>query len=179
MPLPHLHLYHLPPTGTDYLLEWMAQVEANLNADANWDGCTRRRVAYDSQAGFNLGTEVNNVRHSPGPAIFIQKVQARLLDRFREIVRREISVYVIAPTCSTDILNTCEEARLAYEGGEPRIPSRELIAYLILAKLSRHDMWGGTSLNKNFLWASDLPKGGFPKGIVNARDITSVADCAI
>ncbi len=37
-------------------------------------------------------------------------------------------------------------------------------------------MWGGTSLNKNFLKASDLPKGGFPKEVVSDRDVQNVAD---
>jgi hypothetical protein len=176
MPLPHLHLYHPPPCRAGYLLGWIAEVEEALHGDANWDGCAFRRVAYDAQAGFNLATEVDLVRRNLGPAIFIQKVQSHLLTRFREILRRDISVYVISATCPEDILGACEEARRAYEDGEPRIPSRELIAYLILAKLARHGMWGGTSLNKNFLQASDLPKGGFPKDVVNDRDIQGVAD---
>ncbi len=108
--------------------------------------------------------------------IFIQKVRLGLYTRFRDILRREVSVYTIEPTCPGDIRAVCEEARVAYEDGQPRIPSRELIAYLILAKLARQDKWGGTALNKNFLWAFLLPKGGFPKGIASDRDVHEVAD---
>jgi len=75
-----------------------------------------------------------------------------------------------------DIRLACEEARRGYEDGEPRIPLFELIAYLIISKLAKQDKWGGTALNKNFLWAEDLPNGGFPKGICAKRDILQVAD---
>jgi len=176
MPLPHLHLYHPPQCVAGYLLEWIAEVEKALRGDANWDGCAFRRVAYDAQAGFNVATEVDWVRRNLGPAIFIQKVQSRLFSRFREILRRDISVYAISPTCDEDILGACEEARRGYEDGEPRIPSRELVAYLILAKLARQDKWGGMSLNKNFLWEYNLPKGGFPKDVVDDRDVHQVAN---
>ncbi len=176
MTLPHLHLYHPPETVAGYLLDWMADVEQALRSDANWDNCQRSRTVYDVQAGFDVPTEVDRVRRNPGPVIFIQKVQRRRLERFRDILQREVSVYVIAPTCPTDILDACEEARRGYEDGEPRISLRELIAYLILAKLARQDKWGGTSRNKNFLWGSDLPKGGFPKNVVDDRDVLQVAD---
>ena len=117
------------------------------------------------------------IKYAETPARdFIQKVQAGLLARFRGAVQREVAVYPIEPKCSMDIRLACEEARRGYEDGEPRIPLFELIAYLIIAKLARYDMWGGTALNKNLMWAEDLPNGGFPKGICTKRDILQVAD---
>ena len=173
MPLPHLYLYHPPESlpANAYLVEWLGEVQGLLLSDVNWDGCQWRRVPYDSQAGFNIATEVQRVRDNPGPVIFIQKVQARLFNRFREIMSRTVSVYSINPASSEEIYAACEQARLAFEDGEPRISLRELISYLIIAKLARQDKWGGTALNKNFLWKSDLPKGGFPKDLCSDREI--------
>ena len=151
MPLPNLYVFHPPPSRASHLMPWLAEVEELLQSDPNWDNCDLHRVVYNDQGGFNVPTETDRVRRNPGPVIFLYKVQARLLARFREIVGRELSVYTILPTCSTDIWEACEEARTAYEDGEPRIPLRELIAYLIVSKLARHDMWGGTSLNKKLL----------------------------
>ncbi|MEX2287963.1 MAG: hypothetical protein WD648_12790 [Planctomycetaceae bacterium] len=176
MPLPHLHLYLPARSIAAYLLEWLADVENALHGDANWDGCQFFREHYNLQAGFDVPTAVGNVRRNPGPVIFVQKVQTRPFNRFRDIVRRDVSVYRIFPSSAEDILAACEQARLAYEDGEPRIPLRELIAYLIIAKLARMDMWGGSALNKNFLWAHDLPHGGFPKDVVDNRSVMEVAD---
>jgi len=176
MPLPHLHLLHPMETYAPHLPGWLGEVQSLMLADPNWDGCRPRRVAYDRQAGFNLPTEVDRVRREPGPVIFIQKVQARLLDRFRQLVQRQVAVYAISPTCSRDIWAACETAREEYEDGHPRIPLRELIAYLILRKLERQDKWGGLALNKCFLKSEVLPNGGFPKGICSPRDIQQVAD---
>jgi hypothetical protein len=176
MTIPHLHLFHPPESVAPHLITWMVEVESRMRSDPSWDGCRYRRVPYDNQAGFNVTTEVDRVRRNLGPAIFIQKVQAARLERFRQILEREVSVYSISVPNLEALWNACEEARRAFEDGEPRIPLRELIAYLIVAKLAKHGFWGGTSLNKNFLWCSDLPKGGFPKTVCSDRDIQQVAD---
>ncbi|HEV2970233.1 MAG TPA: hypothetical protein VGY55_09600 [Pirellulales bacterium] len=179
MSLPHLHIFHPSESVAGYLVPWLAEVEALMLSDTNWDACVRTRTQYNQQAGFDIGAEVGRVRRSPGPVVFIQKVRSDLLNTFRLRVQREISVYSINATCALDIWRTCEQARAAYEDGEPRIALRELIAYLIVVKLAKMDKWGGTSLNKSFLWASDLPNGGFPKGLCSNRDILQVADALL
>lgn len=76
-----------------------------------------------------------------------------------------------------DSLWACmEEVRVAYEQGHPLIPVRELLAYRIVRKLAVQDKWGGEAMNKAFLWQEDLPKGGFPSGLDDRRDILAVAD---
>jgi hypothetical protein len=146
MPLPHLHIFH---PQQQHLAPWFAEVESLMRADANWDECVRSRTEYNQQAAFDVPTAVGRIRRQPGPVIFLQKVQRALFETFRRRVSREMSVYLIDPTCAADIWQACEEARIAFDAGEPRISRRELIAYLIVAKLARMDMWGGTSLNKN------------------------------
>jgi hypothetical protein len=173
---PHIHIFHPHHSANDYIIGWIAEVESLLRSDPNWDGCCFWRTPYDKEAGFHVGTAVDQVRRRPGPTIFIQKVQTRLLNHFRQIIGREIMVYSVSPTCSTDIWETCEEARNGYEFGEPLIPLRELIGFLIVSKLEKQDKWGGTAKNKNFLWATDLSKGGFPKDLCTDRQVLEVAD---
>ena len=175
MSLPHLHLYHPAHTVHGSILAWIADVEEVLRSEAAWRMCQLSRVAYTDQGSFHVGTEVDRVRRMPGPVIFLQNVQRAPFERFRGILGREFAVYTILPSSSADILEACEEARRGYEDGEPRIPIRELIAYLIVAKLARMDKWGGTATNKAFLWASDLPKGGFPKDIVDSERLPSAS----
>lgn len=175
MPLPHLHIFHPAESCAPHLVGWLAEVQGLLAGDASWDGCKHHRWPYDLQASFHVPTAIGNVRSNPGPVIFIQKVQARLVSQFREKIGRSTSVYTVDPPSSTEIYEACEQARQAYDDGEPRIPARELTAFLIIAKLARQDKWGGTALNKSFLKASDLPKGGFPKDICTDREIQDVA----
>ncbi len=143
-------------------------------ADVNWDKCKTRLAQYDENAAFDVPTQFDLVRRAPGPVIFIQNVQAKLRARLEAMLRRKAIVYVIALRTADELWAVCETARQAYDDGEPRIPQRELIAYLIVRKLERQDKWGGTSLNKAFLWSENLPKGGFPKDIGN-REIFDVA----
>jgi hypothetical protein len=157
------------------MLGWIAALEAVLRDDAKWDGCQFHRRAYNDQAHFDVPTAADIVNRNRGPVIVIQKVQPKVLVRFTNVMQRRVSIYPITPRNEIDIWNACEVAFQAYQDGEPRIPSRELIAYLILRKLERQDKWGGGALNKAFLWASDLPKGGFPKEVLDKRDILDVA----
>jgi hypothetical protein len=176
MPLPHLHILHPPALRFPHLLVWLADVENVLRTDANWDGCELHRTECTLEARFNVPTLCESVSRALGPVVVIQKVQAGLLDQFKKKMCRRASVYAISPQGPEDIWQACEVARMGFEDGEPRISQREVIAYLIVRKLERQKMWGGVALNKNFLWQDDLPKGGFPKDLCDAREILEVAD---
>jgi hypothetical protein len=175
MPIPHLHILHPQEQRRPGITSWIAQAQDMLRSDAAWDGCRFRRVEYDDQASFDVPTQSDLVLRNLGPVILIQKVQQRARERFERLVQRRASVYCITPTCPEDLWQAFEDARTAYEDGEPRIPLRELIAYLILRKLEKLDRWGGTATNKAFLWSENLPKGGFPKDLVEPRVVLDVA----
>lgn len=179
MALPHLHILHPARSRAPHLTEWLAEVEDVLRSDPIWDSCRLHRTECNVQAGFDVPTFYDRVMRTMGPIIVIEKVQAPLLERLKQMVGRRISVYPIEPQCSEDIWQQCEVARMGFEDGEPRIPQRELIAFLIVRKLERLKRWGGTSLNKNFLWAHDLPNGGFPKDECTPREILDVADALV
>ncbi|MCC7387304.1 MAG: hypothetical protein IT431_00905 [Phycisphaerales bacterium] len=68
-----------------------------------------------------------------------------------------------------------EHLRVSHEEGQPLIPLKEMIALRILRKLELKDCWGGEAKNKAYMWAEDLPKGGFPHGYCNRRQILDVA----
>lgn len=178
--MPHLHILHPLEERHGGMLAMIGEVEQLLRAEANWNGCRLRRSAYDLQAGFDVPTQADLVVRCPGPVLLLGKVRAETRERFaRTVARHHISVYNVQVSCAEDIWLACEEARLGYERGEPLIPLRELIAYLIVRKLHRMEKYAGEALNKNFLWAHDLPKGGFPKDIVDDRAVLDVAEALV
>lgn len=176
MPPPFLHIFHPNERGAPHLSAWLAHVQTALRTQAKWDGCKVRCVAYDNQASFNVASESALVRQHAGPVIFLQKVQSRLYEKFLAIVKREVSVYIVSPGSAEDILCTIEQAAVDHAHGEPSIQLRELVAYLIIAKLARYDKWGGTATNKAFMWIGDIPNGGFPKDVCDTRTIYDVVD---
>ncbi|HUY93033.1 MAG TPA: hypothetical protein VMV10_30165 [Pirellulales bacterium] len=175
MPLPHLHIMHPSASSLHCVEQWIAELEQALRSDPGWDGCVFHRHTYNSQAAFDVPTVLDLVRRSPGPVIMLQRVQHRLFQRLHGALRRCSSVYLLNALCVEDLWQSCEAARIAYDAGEPLIPHRELVAYLVLRKLERLGKWGGKAKNKDFLWAADLANGGFPKDCVNARDVNDVA----
>lgn len=179
MPLPHLYILHPPENRLPGIASWLAKVEQLLKADASWDGCLLHQGEYDDQASIDVHREVTRVTKQPGPVIMVQKVQTRQYDMLKQRLSRRALVYLVNVMDSTQLFSACEEAKRSYENGEPSIPLRELIAYLIIRKLDRQGKWGGVALNKNFLWREDLPKGGFPGDIVNKRDIFDTAEALL
>lgn len=176
MPVPILHIFcpreeRLPGIG-----QWRADLAALFKGDVTWNNCVVRVVEYDAQAAFDVPTESDFIRRNPGPIILLQKVQKRYRERLDAFVGRTVSVHVTEVTCVEDLWQICDIARLQYEGGEPKVPLREALAYLIVRKLERLGKWGGTSLNKNFLRSPDLPKGGFPKDILVPSEILDIAE---
>ncbi len=152
---PNLHLFY---PADKHLPAWLDDACQMMEAEAVWSNCRFHRAEYDTQAGFNVGTFVDNVDRNRGPVIFIQKVQYRYLDKFRSIMHRRVCIYSVAVSSSTDIWNVCERARLEFDDGEPRISKREALAYFIVLKLYKQDKWAGLAKYKSFLWSSDLPK---------------------
>lgn len=176
MPLPFLHIFHPHESRLPGIGAWLAEVCALLKQEPNWDSCVIRVVEYDLQAGFNVATQSDLVKRNVGPVILIEKVQGSLRDHLEKLINRVTCLYCVPVSCSEDIYETCETARREFEDGQPRIPEREVIGYLIVRKLAKLDRWGGASLNKNFLWSDDLPNGGFPKELCDRRAILDIAE---
>src|SRR4051812_34943692 len=122
MPVPHLHILHPAETHLPGIVIWMAEVDQMLRGDASWDITQRHSVQYDQQASFDVPTVIDRIRRAVGPAILVQKVQARIRERFESMLPRQVQVYHVPVSCAEDLWQACETARTAYEDGEPRIP---------------------------------------------------------
>ncbi len=178
MPLPAIYIYHPPEalSGYGHLVGWLAELEQLMGTDANWDGCEVIPVRLTDQLGFNVAKEVRRIKDNPGPAVFVHKAQRKLFFSLSEKLQRIVRVYsAVSAASAADLFAKCEEARAEYEGGDPRITKRELVAYLVIAKLARGSYWAGGAKYKAYLKAGDLPNGGFPKS-VSKGDVLDATD---
>jgi hypothetical protein len=147
MPLPRIYIYHPPETlpGYEHLVRWLANLSRLMKADVRWDGCEVIPVRLNDQLGFNATNKVRRIEGRPGPAVFVHKVQRALYYSLAKMLQRDVKVYSAEMAASaSDVIDKCNEALAEYEGGEPRRTKRELVAYLIVAKLARGDYWGGS-----------------------------------
>lgn len=175
MPIPHLYILHPAESRLPGITARLASAQDRVRNSAAWDDCSISTFEYDPQAGFNVPTVSDFVLRNPGPVLLIQKVQHRLRTRLEELLKSRVVVYCAEIACDDDLWAILEEAREAHEDGQPRVPLREVIAYLILRKLESQGKWGGEAKNKAFLWSDDLARGGFPKDLCDAREIMNVA----
>lgn len=178
MSSPTIYIYRPPESRSDYdyLVAWFAELQQLMRNDVRWDQSEVIMVDLNDQLGFDIVNEIRRLKTRPGPVIFASKVQQTALEKLAEKVHRDVCIYhAEGARNGQDIFDRCSEALESHLGGEPKITERELIAYLVVAKLARRDCWAGTAKNKAFLWSDDLPSGGFPKDI-SSRDILDVAD---
>jgi len=104
MPLPHLHILHPLESRLPGIGQWLAEVAAILREDPSWDRCVIRTATYDAQAGFNVPTQADLIRRSPGAVILIQPVQASL--------RKKLEVQIARASCvGMGKQNACTGAR--------------------------------------------------------------------
>lgn len=175
MPIPRLYILHPPEQRLPGITMWMAAAQSRMAESSDWDGCTVTPREYDLQAAFNVPTISDLILQDPGPVVVIEKVQQSLRSRLEAIVASKVVLTCAAVAGEDDLWRILETAREQHEDGLPRIPLREVIAYLILRKLAAQGNWGGQAKNKAFLWVDDLPNGGFPKDICDRRKILDVA----
>lgn len=177
MPPPYLYFYHPPiDEGYEHLREWFAIVETQMAENADWDSCKVIPVCLNSQLGFDIANEVRRIKSQKGPVIFIHKCQRQLFERLKQKLQREVCFYWLeTPKGAGCVMDSCQEALDEFNGGEPRIYKRELVAYLVLAKLERGDYRAGKAKNKGFLKIDDIPKGGFPS-YVSKSDVLNAVD---
>jgi hypothetical protein len=115
----------------------------------------------------------------PGPVVLIQKVQHGARQKLEDLVSRVAQVISSNVWDADSLWSVLEAARAGFEEGHPLISVRELIAYRIVRKLAAQGKWGGEAKNKAFLWAEDLPNGGFPSEFTNRREILDVAQMLV
>lgn len=136
---------------------WVGEVREAMAGDPAWAGWELKVWEYDMSAAVRISDVASLINAAIGPCVLLRNVQERVIVELRERLYGRAVVLVGNPSDSTDILGLLDEARVLHQGGEPMLPRKLVIALLLIAKLERHQMWGGK--NKGYMWASDLPKG--------------------
>lgn len=152
---PNSRLY---PTMPD----WVREVHEIIIADSDWDGWTLSELEYDMSSALRINDVSSAINARVGPCVLVKPVQGRVFRELRERLYGRTVVLSDDVSDSTDILALIERARELHNAGEPMLPRKLVIALLLLAKLVKHQMWGGN--NKGYMYTDDLPKGrGLPE----------------
>lgn len=136
---------------------WVKEALQAIETDPAWAGWTVVRKEYDKNCSLPINDVSAAIRSAVGPCVLLRPVQQRVFAELRERLEGVTVVLVELANSSADVLNQLQQARDQHLAGEPRLPRKLVIALLLVAKLERHQMWGGK--NKGYMWFSDLAKG--------------------
>lgn len=148
----HPNSRHNPMMGS-----WLHEIREVISSDSSWSDWSLLTREYNLSCSVSINEVAAMIKGAIGPCVLLRNVQERVIVEFRERLAGRAGVWVGSSESITDILNILQEARDQHLGGEPMLPRKLVVALLLVAKLERHNMWGGR--NKGYMWASDLPKG--------------------
>ena len=157
MALQHLYLLRPPALLLPGIEAWLLDAMAVITSSAEWHGCEFHQVVYDNEHSFSAQSVADRIIRAHGPIVIVPKAATAAC---LELVKRLGNRTVIATrpvTDSTCLWEMLEEARVAYEAGDPQIPRSVAVAILLLNKLEKERMWGGNS--KGFKCVGLLPTG--------------------
>ena len=155
-----MRIYSVHPAELQFpvLPDWRAEIEAVINADASWSGCSLVWLPMQRDNSFRLTDVLSRVGEANGPVVIFDSAQGHLREQLRESLWHKTVVVISSPADSTSLWADVAEARRLFETGEPHLPRRLVVAVLIVRKLYRGNYWGGAH-EKNFLWSDDLANG--------------------
>ena len=136
---------------------WVGEALQSIETDPVWAGWTVVQREYDMSCSLPINDTAAAIRSAVGPCVLLQPVQRRVYAELRERLESVTVVLVERANSSADVRNQLQQARDRHLAGEPMMPRKLVIALLLIAKLERHQMWGGR--NKGYMWASNLGKG--------------------
>lgn len=137
--------------------EWLQEVSAILNGSLDWEGWALKCLEYDMSCSLQINDVFSIVNENIGPVVLIRPVQEKVFTALRQKLYGRAVVLVETANDAAELLNKIENGRVLHLDGEPMLPRKLVIALLLVAKLERHQMWGGK--NKGYMWARDLAKG--------------------
>lgn len=164
-----IYLYYPREIVYPGITGWVEAAIASFTEDT--PGWSVRQGTYDGQNNFAATALFVRAKNKAGPIILLHPVQAKPLRILREKLGNNVVILDRTVAGPEDIWAAISDAVALTEQGEPMLPRRLVIAVLIVRKLLRQDKWGGTH---NYLWARDLPKGGFPA--IMTDSVLSVAN---
>ena len=156
MAVKRIYLCHPNSLQNPLMAEWLGEVQGVISTDPMWSGWSITTWEYDRNCSVSIRDIAGSVENALGPIVLLRNVQERVLLDLRRRFADRTSVLVGDPRDSLDLLNILAEARDGHIVG-PMLPRKLVVALLLVAKLERHNMWGGR--NKGYMWASDLGKG--------------------
>ena len=152
-----IYLCHPNSRQNPMMESWVREIREVISEDPAWSGWSLHSYEYDLSCSVSINDVAATVKGAIGPCVLLRDVQQRVVVELRERLAGRAEVPVESFQDVTDILSILQAARDQHLRGEPRLPRKLVVALLLVAKLQRHNMWGGR--NKGYMWASDLPKG--------------------
>lgn len=152
-----IYLCHPNSRHNPMMESWVREIREVISEDPAWSGWSLHSCEYDLRCSVSINDVAATIKGAIGPCVLLRDVQQRVVVELRERLAGRAEVRVESFQDATDILSILQAARDQHLRGEPRLPRKLVVALLLVAKLERHNMWGGR--NKGYMWASDLPKG--------------------
>lgn len=139
------------------LHEWLPDIRGTIENDASWRDWNLKEYEYDLSCALRINDAVSAIKANSGPSVLLRPVQQRVFEDLRRKLSGRSIVLIGKADNAADILALMEESRDKHLTGEPMLPQKFIVSLLLIAKLEKHQMWGGK--NKGYMWASDLAKG--------------------
>ena len=156
----HFYICHPPESRHPLAGRWVRAAIESRDDSASNAGSVQwqyRVLKTGNDCTFSPRDFASQILENRGPILFVNPVKAGALAHLRSKIGNDCVVEAYEMTCEADVIAGIELLQEMHLDGEPRIPRRQVVALLILAKLWKQDCWGGN--NKSYMWAKDIPKG--------------------
>lgn len=140
---------------------------ANVACRPEWAGWTHNLRCYDYSNSLVVNDLASAVVQRNGPVLLLNPVQTPVIGLLRQKIGHLVVVQVVDAYDQPTLVDALCRTKGMHESGEPQLPRKLVAAILLVHKLAKEKKWGGTR-QKNFMWASDLPKGrGFDESFAD------------
>jgi hypothetical protein len=162
--VPTLYVVHQCVTRAPFLEGWVDEAWAVVKDELPSGPWVLKKIPADLYNIFDAKDVHSLVARDMGPVVIVGSIKESSIAALRErLMMSRVIMPCAQPAQSTDLYECFRGTCDAHVTGDPQLTARLVTALLIVRKLESRKHWGGTSLNKNFLWMYNLPKGGFPK----------------
>ncbi|MEQ8482976.1 MAG: hypothetical protein RIB46_01300 [Pseudomonadales bacterium] len=131
---------------------------ASVACRPEWAEWSHNVRCYDNSNGLIVNDLVSAVLQRTGPVLLINPVQTPVIGLLRQKVGHLVVLQVADAYDQPSLIDALCQTKSMHDSGEPQLPRKLVGAILLVYKLAKERMWGGTR-QKNFMWADRLPKG--------------------
>ncbi len=152
-----IYLCHPNSKLNPLISDWVVEVRDLVANEDHWQDWHIVSWQYDMSCSVQITDVSSVVISAPGPCILIRNVQQKVITGLRKRLYGRSVVLVGDVNDPADLIAILDNARDLHLNGDPMLPRKVVVALLLVAKLEKHQMWGGR--NKGYMWVSDIPKG--------------------